>query len=129
MTSESEVQQRIQIHGPHYDSLLMRNNSGALKDIEGRVVRFGLGNESAKRNEIIKSSDLIGITTITITPEMVGMRIGVFTAVECKRSDWVASLTDKREKAQGNFIDWVRSRGGLAGFAKSIDEFKKILGR
>jgi ribosomal protein S19 len=36
----------------------------------------------------MKSVDYIGITTITITQQMVGQKIGVFTAVETKRDDW-----------------------------------------
>jgi len=127
--TESEIQQRIQIEGPFHECILLRNNSGALKDNTGRVVRYGLGNISSKQNDKIKSSDLIGITTIVITQDMVGKSIGVFTAIEVKKEDWKPSDTDKREKAQRSFIDWVLKRGGLAGFANSIDSFKKILGR
>lgn len=129
MRSEAEIQQLIQIEGPHHHCILMRNNSGALKDQQGRVVRFGLGNVSAKHSENIKSSDLIGITTIVVTQDMVGKSLGIFTAVEVKAEDYSFSANDKREKAQRNFIDWVLSRGGIAGFAKSVDDFKRILGK
>lgn len=126
---ESELQQLVQIEGPKYACILQRNNSGALKDSNGRLVRYGLGNISSKQNAAIKSSDLIGITTITITPEMVGRKIGVFTAVECKAPGWKPTLKEKsRESAQLAYIEWVRMRGGLAGFASSIEEFKAIIG-
>lgn len=122
--SEAEIQQLIQMEGPKHACILMRNNSGALKDAEGRLVRYGLGNTTP--NQEFASSDLIGITTITITPEMVGQKIGVFTAIEVKREDWKPSLTDKREKKQWNFIEWVRARGGFADMVNSVQEFKRL---
>lgn len=128
MMSESEIQQLIQMEGPKHESIVMRNNSGALKDSTGRMVRYGLNNISDKVNANFKSSDLIGITCITITPNMVGYKIGVFTAVEVKKEDWVFKGTD-REKGQKNFIDWVLQRGGFAGFANSVESFRKIIGK
>lgn len=124
--SESEVQQLIQIEGPKYHSILLRNNSGALTDNEGRLVRYGLGNVSKQQNETLKSSDLIGITTIIVTADMVGKAIAVFTAVEVKSEGWTFKKT-KREIAQQNFINWVKSRGGIAGFASSVTDYVDIL--
>lgn len=124
MKSEAEIQQLIQIEGPHHGCILMRNNSGAMKDETGRLVRYGLGNVSPKQN--IKSSDLIGITTVVVTQDMVGKRIGIFTAIEVKSEEWKPSGKDKREQAQRNFIDWVIKCGGIAGFANSLDSFKGL---
>lgn len=107
----------------------MRNNSGALKDATGRVVRYGLGNISERQNAHIKSSDLIGITTITITPDMVGRTVGIFTAVEVKRPEWKPSEKDPREKAQRNFVEWVRSRGGIAAMVNSVESFREMFGK
>lgn len=127
---ESEVQQHIQMQAMHYGCTLMRNNSGALPDQNGRPVRFGLGNVSAKHAETFKSSDLIGITKIVITPDMVGKTIGVFTAIEVKDESWNSQKKlDKRETAQNNFIQWVISMGGIAGFANSVDNLKQIFRR
>ena len=127
--TESDVQQWIQIEGPKHHCMLMRNNSGAYISSDGRQVRYGLGNVSKKQNTNIKSSDLIGFTTIVITPDMVGKTVAVFTAIEVKSPDWKRSLADKREKAQMAFINWVRMSGGLAGFANSVESFKAILTR
>ena len=127
MKNEDEVQQLIQIEGPLHHCLLLRNNSGACKDATGRVIRFGLGNVSRKHNEEIKSSDLIGITSIVVTQDMVGKTIGIFTAIEVKKEDWNPSANDKRERAQRRFIDWVIKLGGIAGFANSVDSFKRVL--
>jgi len=131
MKNESITQQEVQIQAMQYFNCnLMRNNSGAFKDETGRVVFFGLGNTSKKRNDEIKSSDLIGITSVVITPDMVGKTIGVFTAIEVKKEDWNPTKTlDKREIAQKRFIDWVISMGGLAGFANNIDKLPSIFRR
>lgn len=125
---ESDVQQYIQLEGPKYNCLLERNNSGAFTSQDGRHVRFGLGNISKKHQDEMASSDLIGITTIVITPAMVGRAVGIFTAIECKSPDWKPVSSDKRHRAQNNWINWVKSRGGISGFARSVEEFKQILG-
>lgn len=127
-TDESTVQQLIQLEGPKHGCLLLRNNSGMLYNKEGTPVRYGLGNESKARSETFKSSDLIGITAVMITPEMVGKVVAVFTAIEVKHPDW-KPMNTIREKGQRNFIDWVLSKGGLAGFANSVDKFKEIIAK
>ncbi len=118
--SESEIQQLIQIEGPKHQCFLMRNNSGALTDDTGRLVRYGLGNVSKQHNDAIKSSDLIGFT----------IREGraVFTAIEVKRADWRPDMLNAREIAQNAFIQWVKKSGGFAGFANSVEAFKRIIG-
>jgi len=124
-TSESDIQQLIQIDAMNYRCNLMRNNSGAMKGTDGNYVRFGLGNVSPKQGT--KSSDLIGFTQVVITPEMVGKTIAVFTAVEVKEPAWKPG-NDKREHSQRAFLDWVKAKGGFAGFANSVESFRKILG-
>lgn len=94
---------------------LLRNNSGAFEDEQGRQVRFGLGNVSKKFNEAMKSSDLVGIESVVITPEMIGQTIGRFYAVEAKPEDWVYTGTP-REEAQLKFIAKVNFMGGKAYF-------------
>lgn len=125
MKLESEIQQLILIEASKHNIKLWRNNSGAMKDATGRVVRFGLGNTSEVLSKELKSSDLIGITPFMVQGQMVG----IFTAIECKREGWVFKPNDKREQAQMNYINAVISRGGLAGFASSIDQFLKIVRR
>lgn len=129
MKNEDEIQQLIQLEAPKENARLLRNNSGALEDKNGRVVRFGLGNSSSTINEKFKSSDLIGFTKVTITSDMVGKTVAIFTAVEVKKEDWKFSKTDKRAVAQNNFIEWVKAAGGYAGFANSVDKFRKIIGK
>ena len=125
---ESEVQQDIMIEAPNLSCTLMRNNQGACIDETGRLVRYGLGNVSKKRTDLIASSDLLGITKVVITPDMVGKTLGVFTAIEVKKEKWKHDKKlDKREKAQKAFIDWVLSLGGIAGFANNVDKLRNII--
>lgn len=126
--NESEVGQTLQIEAPFHRCQLLRNNSGAFPDAQGRFVRYGLGNISKKHNDRIKSSDYIGFRTVTVTPEMVGQHLAVIVAVETKAPGWKRNLKDTHENAQDAFLCWVRAAGGFSGFASSIAEFRRIIG-
>lgn len=125
MKSESEIQQDIRIESPKHGVTLLRNNQGAFKDETGRLVRFGLGNESP--NQLFLSSDLIGFTEIIISPDMIGKRVAVFTSIEVKKEK--DTTKKERKLKQQNWIDFVTLRGGIAGFCNSVDQFKKLLGK
>jgi hypothetical protein len=116
---ESVVAKHVRLeHATHYQGYLWRNQSGAFVEPEtGRMIRFGLANDSAQLNKKIKSSDYIGITPVTITPDMVGRTVGVFTAIETKDSEWRRIPSDARATAQAAFMDLVTGVGGIAGFA------------
>lgn len=128
MKLEDQIDAEVIQAAPAYGCILLRNNSGAMKDATGRLVRYGLGNDSKQRNAVFASSDRIGITSVVITQEMVGQTIGVFTAIEMKREGWTFK-GDRREVAQQNFINWVLKAGGYAGFANCIDDLRRILRR
>jgi hypothetical protein len=102
--SEAAVQNTIRIEAAKIGLMLWRNNSGAFKDTTGRLVRYGLGNDSLKTSRIMKSADLIGIWH------------GRFVAIECKAPGWQYRGTE-REKAQRAFLEIVRKHGGIACFA------------
>ena len=111
--SEQQIQQRIRLALSRGPTRLWRNNTGCLKDQQGRPVRFGL---------CPGSSDLIGYTTVEITPDMVGQRVAVFTAIEVK------SATGRPTAQQLVFIEHVRQAGGRAGIARSIKDAERITG-
>lgn len=113
--TESDVSNLVRLEAARLGITLWRNNNGAFEDKTGRVIRFGLGNDSAKVSRNFKSSDLIGIRPILITPEHVGMIIGQFVAREIKRPGWKYTGT-AQEIGQSNFLQFVISKGGDAAF-------------
>lgn len=120
--NEVAVQQQIRLAAAKFNTPLLRNNNGACYDETGRLIRYGLGNDSKKINDVFKSSDLIGIWPVTVTEDMVGRTHGLFFAVECKPTGWKFRESDDRAVAQLNFGKWVRERGGIFTFARSTNE-------
>lgn len=124
---EAASQNHILLEAARLGCDLYRNNSGVLNNDKGVPVRYGLANESAAINKRFKSSDLIGITPIRITPEMVGSIVGVFTAIECKHTGWKFNPQSEHETAQLAFINLILRDGGYAGFASTPEEFRRII--
>ena len=97
-----------------------RNNTGAAW--RGKSHRTKLGNLVIEDPNLIQyglkkgSSDLICIYRIEITPEMVGKKIGIFTAIEIKTEKGVVS------KEQKDFINTITKLGGIAGTARSVED-------
>lgn len=112
--AETEIQQRIRLAlgtTPHLR--LFRNQVGQLPDPRtGRPVQFGLARGS---------SDLIGWRTVTVTPDMVGTRLAVFTSIEVK------TPTGRLTPQQHAWLGTVRGAGGIAGVARSVRDAEEIL--
>lgn len=109
--SEKPIQSDIMLAGSTPTSRLWRNNVGRLQDRYGQWVTYGLA---------VGSSDLIGITSIVITPEMVGKTVGIFTAIEVKHEK-------KPTDEQLAFIATIHRLGGLAGVARSVTDYHRIV--
>lgn len=120
--SESGVQQRLRVEAPKVGGALWRNNSGALQDADGRMVRYGLGNDSKRLNEVWKSSDLIGGTSVRIMPHHVGRIMAILTAVEVKPGGWKGPKSD-HEHAQAAFHLSVEGLGGMGLFATCVEDY------
>jgi hypothetical protein len=114
MASEQTIQQHIRLACSSGNCRLFRNNTGTLKDANGRPVQFGLCKGSA---------DLIGWTTRTITPEMVGTQVAVFTSIEVK------TPTGRFRPEQRQWLDAVQDAGGIAGVARSVADAQQLLTR
>ena len=113
--TEAGVQQQERLSVAREGGLMWRNNVGAMTDVNGRTVRYGLANESTAMNRQVKSSDLIGVRPLLINGEMVGHTVGQFVARECKKPGWTYAGTS-REQAQRRFLELVISKGGDARF-------------
>lgn len=61
-------------------------------------------------------SDLFGLAEMTITPDMVGQKVGVFVAMEVKTARGRAS------EKQARFIQAVNDNGGRAAVVRSTDD-------
>jgi hypothetical protein len=120
-TGEQAVQQQRVLRAAQQGGRMWRNNSGACEAADGRQIRYGLGNVSVQVNKVMKSSDLIGITSTMVTPAMVGSRVGIFTAEEIKHPDWKFRESDDRAVAQFNFLKLVISLGGIGRFVNRGD--------
>lgn len=110
---ESAIQQLVRLTASQAGAVLFRNNQGSHQDDQGRWIKYGVCNPGG--------SDLIGWTSIQITPDMVGKTVAVFTAVEVKTPK--GKVTD----AQQNFIDQVNKAGGRAGVVHSSTDAQLLL--
>lgn len=122
--AEVEVAQRVRLAADASGVWLTRNNVGALQDKAGRLVRYGLANESAAQNKRMKSADDIGICPVLITPAHVGQTLGQFVSVEAKRSGWRYSGAD-REPAQLAWAKHVERLGGRALIVTSAEDWQR----
>jgi hypothetical protein len=112
--AETTLQQQIRLAlGTHPQTRLFRNQVGSLPDPRtGRLVTFGLARGSA---------DLIGWRTITVTADMVGQRLAVFTSIEVK------TPTGRVRPDQTAWMGAVQSAGGIAGIARSVPDALQLV--
>lgn len=125
--NEANIMKSIQLalgKLPHIK--LFRNNSG--QGWVGRSKRLnGSGNVLIEDARPLHaglcdgSSDLIGWTEITITPDMVGKRAAIFTALEVKTD------TGRVTPQQVNFINNVAAAGGIGGIVKTPEGADNII--
>ena len=93
--------------GMRSDVTLWRNNVGSMEWAPGRWLRYGL---------CVGSADFIGLTSITITPDLVGKKVAVFTALEAKAENGVLSTDQER------FLMAVKDAGGIASVVHDAEE-------
>ncbi len=97
---ESSLYTPIILKATELNCRLFRNNCGQLKNERGQWVRFGVANPGG--------SDLIGIAPCVVTPEMVGLTVGIFLSVEVKPDRGKKASTPQRA-----FLDFVAMMGGI----------------
>jgi len=112
LPSEQTIQQHIRLACSIGNCRLFRNNTGTLKDANGRPVSFGLCKGSA---------DLIGWRSVTITPSMVGQTVAIFTSIEVKSS------SGRVKPEQQRWLNAVQAAGGIAGVVRSVEDAMDLL--
>ena len=123
--SEQEIQQRIRLAVSRGPVRLFRNNVGTAWIGKVQRIPAGVLLQAARpfHGGLAKgSSDLIGWRTVTVTPEMVGQKLAVFTSVEVKAPKGRAS------EEQRAWLAAVQAAGGIGGVARSVEEAEALLG-
>jgi len=99
--------------GSREDVRIFRNNIGMATNPDGQKIKYGLCNPGG--------SDLIGWTKKTITMDMIGEQVAIFTAIEVKAKG------KKPTEKQKNFLKQVKKSGGIAGVAWNSEDANKII--
>lgn len=97
-----------------------RLTDGSVLIPAARPIALGFGMPNGK--PVVGACDLPGWTEVTITPEMVGHKVAVFTSIETKRSKG-----GRVSPEQANWMQRVQAAGGIAGVANSVDAAKDIV--
>lgn len=66
-------------------------------------------------------ADLGGLTSVIITPDMLGQRVGIDLQIECKARGKYGS------KEQRDYIATMLALGCRAGFARSLEDASRII--
>lgn len=135
MSNENSVQRRIWLAMGRVSTLFRchtgsawvsgggkpsRRTDGSVLVPAARPVALGLSFPDGK--PVTGTHDLLGWTTIEITPEMVGKSVAVFTSIEAKNSEG-----GRRSPEQVKFMNNVIAGGGISGFASSDQQAEQIL--
>jgi hypothetical protein len=131
--SEKAIVSRFLIEASRKGARMFRNNTGMgwigkaeffkkqqfVKVLSGDVV---IRHARALHAGLCKgSADTIGWTPITITEEMLGRKLAIFTAVEMKDDKGIVS------QEQIDFIKSIQNDGGLACIAWSVEDGVELL--
>ncbi|WP_445505039.1 hypothetical protein [Microvirga sp. G4-2] len=123
MAERDELINPILLRASEMGARLFRQNTGMAW--VGKVIRNGHQVVVTEARPFhaglcVGSSDIIGITPVLVTPDMVGKTVGVFTAYEAKTGKLQATADQKR------FIEMVRKLGGIAKVVRSPDDIERV---
>lgn len=102
-----------------------RLESGDVLVPAGRPIAMGFGMPNGK--PLNGTSDLCGWTSVVVTPEMVGTKVAVFTAIETKKPKSDGRRAGVASSDQLNFVDQVTKAGGIAGIAHTAAVAQSII--
>jgi hypothetical protein len=98
-----------------------RQSDGSVVVPGGRPIALGFG--LINGDPAVGVGDLIGWSSVVVTPDMVGCRIAVFTSIEAKRSDGKGRVSEDQRR----WRDVVLKAGGIAGVASDEEQAKAII--
>lgn len=111
---ETDITHKCMIAASKLGVVLFKNVRGMfLTQDATRKIRAGLLADG--------SSDLIGWKRVTITPDMIGKTLAVFTAIEIK------TATGRASPEQKHFIEAVQKSGGIAAIVRDEKQLKSAL--
>ena len=108
---ERNIQQRIRLDHSKAKTRLFNNDQG-VAEVNGRRISYGLGNGS---------TDLVGVHTVMITPEMVGREVGIAVFAEVKTD------IGRVEPHQQAFMDQMARMGCISGVVRSSKDMAALL--
>lgn len=122
--SEAELYPKILLACSRGDTRLFRFNSGVAW--QGRIVKQTRDMLILERPHPVKLApegfpDTAGLTSIILTPDMIGARVALFVGIEAKYG------RNKPTTAQQSFINMVVAAGGRAGIAYSVQDAERII--
>ena len=123
---EADVKAAIRLAvGKHAPHVRLFNNPVGLA-WQGRLLLQGGGRLVLEHPRRVSyglqpgSGDLIGWSTVTVTPEMVGQRLAVFVSAEVKHKSATAG-------DQTQWRDVVRAAGGFADIVRSPEDALRLV--
>ena len=117
---ESDIKQQILADLGGDSRYLIWNNPSGTAITENRVIRYGLPG----------SPDVIGVVSVTITPSMVGQRVGLFLGIETKSLTATGRIHGHHDPKQQAFQRRCESLGGLYVLAPaSGDDIREAVSR
>ena len=121
---ETNLLKRIMIAVPEM-CRIFRNNTGTVwvgkKHKQSKTIMVIEDPRPLKAGLFKGSSDLIGWTSITITPEMIGRKMAIFTAIEVK------TAKGRVLKDQETFLRNVTDAGGIGSVATDPDRVGEMI--
>lgn len=122
--TEFELYSQIMSALSHGDTRLFRQNAGFAwqgQVIEQSAYRLVLAHPRAIKLGCPGMADLGGITSVVITPDMVGQRVGIDLQIEVK------SESGRPTREQLAYLQTLSALGSRAGIARSVEDARRIV--
>lgn len=125
MTSEKRIEQETMLRVQDFGGVVFKNNTGTAfrgekRTMNGKMILTNL--QFIKYGLDVGSADLIGVLPVTVTPDMVGKKIGVMLSIEMKK-DKFGSYRATGEQLQ--WMKFMKQMGAIAFVCDNPDDLHK----